>query len=142
MHPATTILFNGIAGAVADVALNDLSRATDVAHLRTYFAHRSILGAAAAAAVTVMLGAAAVLLVTHLCFGFAVPRNLVEGGLTLATSFLIGYAMDVAIARLNVFGNDLRVYYKHHGAGGWGGLSLVVSMAVALVMQGLVLPRL
>ncbi len=139
---ATLVLFNGVTGAVADVALNDLSRGTDFAKLRRYFERRSVLGAAGAAALTVMVGAIAVLCTTQLLFDYAEPTNLREVGLTIGVSFVIGCAMDVAIQKARVFGNDLEPYYAAHGAGLWGGASLVVSMAVSLAMQAYVLPHL
>ena len=138
---ATLVLFNGITGAVADVALNDVSRMTDFAKLRRYFADRSILGAAGAAGLTVMVGAAAVLLTTQLLFGFAVPTDTQQVLVTLGVSFALGCVMDVAIERLRVF-PGLDAYYTAHGAGVWGGASLVVSMLVALGAQAYVLPYL
>lgn len=141
MKAYTTVLFNGVVGAVADVALNDLSRARDFAHLRAYFRERSICGAAGAASVTVMIGAVAVLAATSWLFGFDTPSTPLEVAATLFACFAIGFGMDVAIARLRVF-RGLEAYYEAHGAGVWGGLSLVVSMAVALVVQAYVLPSL
>ena len=141
MAAATTVLFGAVTGAVADVALNDLSRVNDVARLRPYFATRSILGAAGAAAATVAIGVAAVLLATRAAAGFAVPRTAREAAATLGVSFAIGWAMDVAIHRMRVF-DGLDAYYAAHGAGAWGGASLVVSVAVALAAQAYVLPLL
>lgn len=138
---ATSVLFNGIAAAVADVALNDMSRHSNFAHLRTYFEKRGILHAAAYAAVTVMVGAGAVLVATQLAFGYSIPSSLLEVSLTLAISFAIGYAMDVAIERTKLF-RDLETYYRVHGSGTWGGLSLVVTMTLALAAQTYVLPHL
>ena len=137
----TTVLFNGITGAVADVVLNDLSRRGDFGRLRPYFERHGIVQAAGYAAVTVMIGAAIVCAATRVVFGFAVPERWPELALTLATCFGVGYAMDVAIARMHVFAG-LEAYYARHGAGAWGGASLVVSMGVALAMQLLVLPQL
>ena len=113
----------------------------DFAKLRRYFAQRSILGAAGAAGLTVMLGAAAVLVVTQLLFGYAVPADAKEVLLTLGVSFALGCAMDVAIERLRVF-SGLEPYYAAHGAGVWGGASLVVSMLVVLGALAYVLPLL
>ena len=138
---ATTLLFNAVTAAVADVALNDLSRASDFAHLRAYFMRKSILQAAAYAAATVAIGAALVLLGTRTLLGFAVPRGAGELVWTLGASFLVGCAMDVAIARLRVF-RGLEGYYRAHGAGLWGGASLVVCMCISLFMQFHVLPLL
>lgn len=137
----TTVLFNGITAAVADVALNDISRANNFAKLRPYFEHKSILQAAGYAGLTVMVGAAAVLLTTQLLLGYTTPRQWTEVLLTLGVSFGIGVGMDVLIRRFHVF-SGLDAYYNTYGAGVWGGASLVVSMAVALAMQAYVLPLL
>lgn len=138
---ATLVLFNGITGAVADVALNDLSRSNDVAKLRAYFAQHSILGAAAAAGLTTAVGAVAVLLATELCCGYAVPSGPLQVIGTLGVSFALGWVMDVVIERLRLFAH-LEAYYAAYGAGVWGGLSLVVSMSVAMAAQAYVLPLL
>lgn len=138
---ATLVLFNGVTGAVADVALNDLSRINDVAKLRGYFAQHSILGAAAAAGLTVVVGAAAVLLVTMGGFGYTVPSDAPQLLTTLCVSFVLGCALDVVLEKLRLFAH-LEAYYAAHGAGVWGGLSLVVSMGVALAVQAYVLPHL
>ena len=139
--PATLVLFNGITGAVADVVLNDMSRATNFAKLQRYFHRRSILGAAGAAALTVSVGAAAVLCITYACLRYSVPATPQQFLCTVGVSFVVGYAMDVAIQKLRVF-SDLDAYYAAHGAGAWGGASLVVSMVVSLAAQAYVLPRL
>ena len=141
MSASTAVLFNAVTAAVADVALNDLSRYNDVAHLRSYFAPRSILAASAAAAATVAVGAAAVMLSTHLVAGYAVPRTTGQLAATLLASFAVGWIMDVAIHRLRVF-EGLEEYYASHGAGAWGGASLVVSMCVSLAVQAYLLPLL
>lgn len=137
----TLLLFNGITGAVADVALNDLSRWNNFAKLRPYFASRSISHAAASAALTVLVGAAAVVGATAIAFGYAMPRSAAQVGLTLGVSFVVGVAMDIAIDRLGVF-SGLEAYYAAYGAGAWGGLSLVTSMAISLLVQVYVLPSL
>ena len=141
MLAPTTVLFNGITAAVADVALNDLSRRNDFALLRAYFLEHSILQAAAYASLTVMVGAVAVLLVTRAVAGFCVPRTLGQTAVALSASFAVGWAMDVAIKELRVF-PLLDAYYARHGAGLWGALSLVVSMAISLAAQAFVLPLL
>lgn len=141
MDAATLVLFNGVTGAVADVALNDLSRVNDFVKLRPYFARRGILSAAGAAGLTVAIGAATVLVATHFAVGYTVPLRGYEWGITLVASFVVGWFMDVAIRRLRVFA-DLEAYYAAHGAGLWGGASLAVSMAISLAMQALVLPHL
>ena len=141
MLPVTTVLLNGITAAVADISLNDLSRRRDFAHLQAYFRQRGILQAAAAAAVTVMIGAIAVLLASRTLFGFDTPATFIEGLVSLGISFAVGWVMDVLIRRWNVF-PKLKVYYETYGAGLWGALSLTVSMVVALLVQAFVLPLL
>lgn len=139
MVPATTVLLNGVTAAIADISLNDLSRRQDFAHLQAYFRKRSILKAALTAAVTVMIGATAVLLASRLLFGFDVPSTVAQGLATLCLSFGVGWAMDVLIRRWDVF-PTLATYYRTYGAGLWGALSLTVSMIVALLVQAFVLP--
>lgn len=138
---ATTVFLSGITAAVADVTLNDLSRSKDFARLRDYFEQKSILQAAGYAALTVVIGSVAVVVATRLLFGFDVPARAEDTALLLATSFVVGYAMDIAIERMHVF-SGLEAYYDLYGAGAWGGLSLTVCMAMALALQFLLLPRL
>jgi hypothetical protein len=141
MLPATTVFFNGVTAAVADVALNDVSRVRDFASLQQYFSRHGIMQAASYAAITVMIGAIAVILTTRGLFGFDVPHTSSELLLALAVCFGVGWGMDVAIAKANVF-PDLKQYYARHGSGFWGALSLVVSMAISLAVQRFLLPRL
>ena len=144
----TALLLNGLTAAVADVALNDLSRHHDLARrlalteLKPYFARHGILQAASYAAITVVLGAAVVLASTRLLFGFDVPTSSArQVAACLCVSFVVGWLMDVAIFRMRVF-PGLDAYYARHGAGFWGAASLVVSMSISLLVQGVVLPHL
>ena len=141
MSFTTGILFNGITGAVADIALNDLSKMNNFANLRPYFEDKYITQAALYAGTTTLIGSIVVFIMTTVTFGYTIPTNLVQTIFTLCVAFMIGYGLDVFIHKKKMF-KGLDEYYKEHGSGFWGAVSLVVCMAISLFMQRLILPLL
>jgi Cu-Zn family superoxide dismutase len=133
------ILANFIVAALADVTLNAWSHLrtapASVRSLQTYFAQHTPLTAALYAGLTVIVVLILAMIGSYFLFGFAVPMlhpvMLVK---FLGLALILGYAADVIIAQMELFGPSLRSYYRTVGAGLWGGLALVISVIVSIVV--------
>lgn len=139
MEFGTAVFLNAIVSATADVCLNDLSRHHDFAKLMPYFRTKSIVQAASISAATVGLAACLVLAVQDALFGRPLPTTWQQTLAFASLAFVLGFVLDVLIDKFNIF-KDLKQFYRHNGSGFWGGLSLLVSMLLSLLLQRLVLP--
>lgn len=134
------VLANFIVAALADVTLNAWSHLRNapasVRSLQPYFAVHSPLTAALYAGLTVVAVLLIVMLVSKPVLGFTVPM-LYPAMLFkyLVLAFVIGFAADVLIDKLELFGTSLRPYYRIAGAGLWGGLALVISILVSILVM-------
>lgn len=146
----TFILLNFIVSAVSDIVLNDLSHHATFAKtpdsiigsLRTYFDNRTIIGSAVLAGLTVVAALIATILLAPV---FGLPSILTDWShapLYLVFAYGIGYIFDWAIDRWNVFGDDLKEYYRLAGAGHWGAIAFVFSLLISFILQKYLIPLL
>ena len=61
------------------------------------------------------------------------PENTKETFVYLLLTFVIGYIADILIHKLNIF-PKLKLYYKVIGSGLWGGLAILFSVSISLLL--------
>lgn len=119
-------------GAGSDILLNDASKFKQsgeiVGALRPYFESRPIVVASASAGATVALAMALASMLFWLASGSLYPRTVVELLIYTAIAYPVGFALDYAIYKSKVFGEELDAYYEKAGAGHWGALALLVAV--------------
>jgi ABC-type bacteriocin/lantibiotic exporter with double-glycine peptidase domain len=144
------IIINFCVAYVSDNILNDLSKYSKIKAfklLSPYFKKNSIVGAGIYAGLTVGFATLILMFLYKSIFNTYLPNT---NSLYLFTSifmvyfiffviaYLIGYAMDVFIYRMNVFDN-LESFYKEVGAGNGGALSFVFSLGVSFIVLKMVM---
>jgi hypothetical protein len=65
------------------------------------------------------------------------PESRSEFIITILTAYVIGYALDVFIYKMNIFDN-LQLFYKTVGAGNGGALSFLFSLIISFIVLKLV----
>lgn len=137
-----------VVSAVADIALNDLTNtqlgrtSRIITSLLDYFKGKLILESAAYAGLTVVVATMILMVITAHLIGFTVPTTWEQLGVAMVIAYGVGYALDVAIERLKIFGNTLDRYYRVAGAGHWGAISFEVALVVTFIIQRYVVPYL
>lgn len=53
-------------------------------------------------------------------------------------TFVIGFIIDILIFKLNIFGNDMRIYYKKLGAGFWGAVAFSFSVTISYFIENII----
>jgi len=137
------IIINFIVSALSDVSLNLLSRNSltkdynlkIILSLRPYFKNKSIVKCAVYAGITIVVALLINILISKKMFGFYIPHNNTELIKFILIAFPLGYAIDIIIDKLKIFGNDLDLYYKVAGAGLWGALAFVFSIIISYSIQ-------
>ena len=136
------IIVNFIVSALSDVSLNLLSRNSltkdynlkIILSLRPYFKNKSMIKCAVYAGVTIVIALLINMLITKNVLGFFIPHNINELIKFIGIAFPLGYAIDIIIDKLKIFGNDLDLYYKTAGAGLWGALAFVFSIIISYLL--------
>ena len=124
---------------ISDVVLNDLTRFNMLKPLQPYFYQQSIIKCAFDAGLTVLVALVITMFFSYALFGFVVPSQLKQLLSFSLLAFVVGYILDVLIYKFKVFGNRLNEYYKAYGAGLWGSLAFVFSIAISYMIQKYVL---
>ena len=129
------VIINFCVSYVCDNVLNDLSKYTPYkvfTSLAPYFKNKPIVLAGIYAGITVAFATTLLLLFTHFFLNTYLPVTNSEFAVTILVAYVIGYALDVFIYRMNLFDN-LEPFYKIVGAGNGGALSFIFSLVVSFI---------
>ena len=137
------IIINFIVSALSDISLNLLTRNSltkdynlkIILSLRPYFKNKSMVKCAVYAAITIVIALLINILISKNLLGFYIPHNITELIKFVCIAFPVGYAIDIIIDKLKIFGNDLDLYYKVAGACLWGALAFVFSIIISYLIQ-------
>jgi hypothetical protein len=132
-----------IVSALSDILLNLLSRnpltkeynLKIILSLNTYFKNKSMIQSAVYAGITIVVALLINILISKNLLGFYIPRNNTELIKFIGIAFPLGYAIDIIIDKLKIFGSSLNLYYKTAGAGLWGALAFVFSIIISYTIQ-------
>ena len=120
--------------------LNDLSKYTPykaLTSLAPYFKNKSIVVAGIYAGLTVVFATILLLLFNRLFLNTYFPESRSEFIIIIFAAYVIGYALDVFIYKMNIF-DDLQLFYKTVGAGNGGALSFIFSLVISFIVLKLV----
>jgi hypothetical protein len=134
------IIINFFVSYVSDNVLNDLSKYTPykaLTSLAPYFKNKSIVVAGIYAGLTVVFATILLMLFNRLFLNTYLPESRSEFIITILTAYVIGYALDVFIYKMNIFDN-LQLFYKTVGAGNGGALSFLFSLIISFIVLKLV----
>ena len=129
------IIINFFVSYVSDNVLNDLSKYTPYkafTSLAPYFKNKSIVVAGIYAGLTVVFATILLLLFNRLFLNTYLPESRSEFIITIFAAYVIGYALDVFIYKMNIF-NNLQLFYKTVGAGNGGALSFIFSLVISFI---------
>ena len=116
------VIINFCVSYVSDNVLNDLSKYTPYkafTSLAPYFKNKSIVVAGIYAGLTVVFATILLLLFNRLLLNTYLPESRSEFIITIFAAYVIGYALDMFIYKMNIF-NNLQLFYKTVGAGNGG----------------------
>ena len=134
------IIINFFVSYVSDNVLNDLSKYTPYkafTSLAPYFKNKSIVVAGIYAGLTVVFATILLLLFNRLLLNTYLPESRSEFIITIFAAYVIGYALDMFIYKMNIF-NNLQLFYKTVGAGNGGALSFIFSLVISFIVLKLV----
>lgn len=134
------LIINFCVAYVSDNVLNDLSKYTPyktLTSLAPYFKNKSIVVAGIYAGITVAFATILLLLFNRLFLNTYLPESRAEFITTIITAYVIGYALDVFIYKMNIFDN-LQLFYKSVGAGNGGALSFIFSLTISFIILKLI----
>ena len=129
------VIINFFVSYVSDNVLNDLSKNTPYkafTSLAPYFKNKSIVVAGIYAGITVAFATTLLLLFTRFFLNTYLPVTNSDFALTILIAYVIGYALDVFIYKMNLFDN-LEPFYKIVGAGNGGALSFLFSLVISFI---------
>jgi len=129
------IIINFFVSYVSDNVLNDLSKYTPYkafTSLAPYFKNKSIVVAGIYAGLTVVFATILLLLFNRLFLNTYFPESRSEFIITIFAAYVIGYALDMFIYKMNIF-DDLQLFYKTVGAGNGGALSFIFSLVISFM---------
>ena len=152
----TILLISFFIGFISDLVLNYLSRQTyvpmtymampvGIKALKIYFKRKNIKSApwrVFISAFNAGLTIAVALLITMVIYRFMpfgssnkfFPDTLKKLLIFLALAFPVGYAADVLIYKMQLFGPTLNPYYDSVGAGLWGALAFIFAIIVSFFL--------
>lgn len=150
MKLVTFLIINFIVAMISDITLNDIAnnkgpkfiKSDIISSLKPYFQNKSIIITSIYAGLTICLAAIILSLISKPTLGYYVPNNFKQLLIYLIPAFLIGFLLDIAIDKLNIFGDSLKAYYKTEGAGLWGALAFIFSIVISYLIQKYILPLL
>lgn len=144
------VIINFCVAYVSDNILNDLSKYSKVKAFKSllpYFKKKSIVGAGIYAGLTVAFATIIVMIFYKIIFNTYLPDTK---SLTyyfsvfmmyftfFVIAYIIGYALDVFIYKMNIFDN-LQPFYNEVGAGNGGAVSFLFSLIVSFVILKMVI---
>ena len=147
MSPYLFVVLNFCVGFFSDIILNFLStkrgsqlfNSKIIISLRPYFNNHGIIHSAINAGVTIIAVLALVMFTSQFILGFNTPKNIKQLVFFLLLSAIYGYIADVFIDKFEIFGDDLKPYYKQPGAKFWGATALVFSIVISYTANKLIL---
>jgi len=133
---------------ISDITLNDISnnkgpkfiQSNVISSLKPYFQNKSIILASIYAGLTICFATIILSLISKPTIGYYVPNNIKQLFVYLIPGFAIGFLLDIAIDKLNIFGDSIKSYYKLAGAGLWGALAFIFSIVISYLIQKYILP--
>ena len=143
------IIINFCVAYVSDNVLNDLSKYSKIKAFKSlspYFKKKSIVGAGIYAGLTVAIATILLMIIYNTIFNTYLPNTssfkyssstFMVYFIFFIIAYLIGYAMDVFIYKMNIFDN-LQTFYKEVGAGNGGALSFIFSLSLSFGLLNLV----
>ena len=148
MKFSTFVFVNFVVSVVADIFLNDIAnppqpfpfKSKIVDSLIPYFKNKSIIVSGVYAGITICLTLVGVSLLSKAIFGFYVPSVSKELMMFSVLAFPIGFAVDIAIDKLKIFGDSLDLYYEIAGAGFWGAAAFITSIVTSYGIQKYLIP--
>lgn len=144
------VIINFCVAYVSDNILNDLSKYSKIKAFKSllpYFKKKSIVGAGIYAGLTVAFATIIVMIFYKIIFNTYLPDTK---SLTyyfsvfmmyftfFVIAYIIGYALDVFIYKMNIFDN-LQPFYNEVGAGNGGAVSFLFSLIVSFVILKMVI---
>ena len=129
------LIFNALIGFFSDVVINILTHMnlSFLNSLKPYFQNKSVFKAAFYASITVLIIVAIIMKIFNLIYDKYLPESQNEYIIFIILTFVIGYISDIIINRVNIFPR-LKKYYKDVGEGLWGGLAIVFSVIISLIL--------
>jgi len=130
------LIINFIIGFLSDIVLNKLSyyNFMKLNTLRPYFENKTIVEAALYAGITVYVIVGIISIIFKLLNKRYLPSTKREYIIYLLLTFVIGFIADYIIYWIDIFPR-LELYYKEVGKGLWGGLAILFSVAISLIMN-------
>lgn len=129
------LIFNALIGFFSDVVINILTHMnlSFLNSLKPYFQNKSVFKAAFYASITVLIIVVFIMELFDLFYDKYLPETKNEYIVFIILTFIIGYISDIIINRINIFPR-LKEYYKDVGDGLWGGLAIVFSVIISLIL--------
>ena len=129
------LIFNALIGFFSDVIINILTHMnlSFLNSLKPYFENKSVFKAAFYASITVLIIVAIIMKLFNLVYDKYLPESQNEYIIFIILTFIIGFLSDIIINRINIFPR-LKKYYKDVGEGLWGGLAIVFSVIISLIL--------
>lgn len=144
------IIINFCVAYVSDNVLNDLSKHSKIKTFKSllpYFKKKTIVGAGIYAGLTVAFATIIVMMLYRIIFNTYLPdtKSLTYSFsvfmmyfIFFVISYIIGYALDVFIYKMNIFDN-LQPFYNEVGSGNGGAVSFLFSLVISFVVLKLVI---
>ena len=144
------VIINFCVAYVSDNILNDLSKYSKVKAFKSllpYFKKKSIVGAGIYAGLTVAFATIIVMIFYKIIFNTYLPDTksltyyfsvFIMYFTFFVIAYIIGYALDVFIYKMNIFDN-LQPFYNEVGAGNGGAVSFLFSLIVSFVILKMVI---
>jgi len=132
------LVINFFIGLFSDIILNYLTHAPSnyvkpLSSLKPYFSNKSVMKAAIYAGITVIIIVAMITNTFKLFYQKPLPTTVNEYLVFLMITFAYGYICDIIINRCNIF-PLLKKYYNELGEGLWGGLAILFSVVISLII--------
>lgn len=129
------LIFNALIGFFSDIVINILTHMnlSFLSSLKPYFQNKSVFKAAFYASITVLIIVGFIMELFDLIYDKYLPETKNEYIIFIILTFILGYISDIIINRVNIFPR-LKKYYKDVGEGLWGGLAIVFSVIISLIL--------
>ena len=105
--------------------------------LRPYFENKTIVEAALYAGITVYVIVGIISIIFKLLNKRYLPSTQKEYVIYLLLTFVIGFIADYIIYWIDIF-PKLELYYKEVGKGLWGGLAILFSVMIGLLIKHII----
>ena len=129
------LIFNALIGFFSDIIINILTHMnlSFLNSFKPYFQNKSVFKAAFYASITVLIIVGFIMELFDLIYDKYLPETKNEYIIFIILTFILGYISDIIINRVNIF-PKLKKYYKDVGEGLWGGLAIVFSVIISLIL--------